>query len=334
MKTQSERLSREFDIKPEEGIKLNPLPQKEEEPVLDAPEEEQPEQELEGTEEPEQDLAQSQTEEPDTEIEEQSDEGLNMSIGQFANAAGVTLRDIYGITMPDGRTLSQAVDEGKEQQAVLGRLQTENSQLKEQLQTAQSNYVPMDDPEALALEKEAEVYQKALDKADWSQVDPGQAANQKLEYMRVIAQLREAANQKRSENAGKQQKAATDALMAANQKLLGEIPEWNSAEIYRRDNHDMGKFLLSHSFTENDLFAIDRHPVFKHFAYKAWKAMAKQEEIKRGASKVRKISKSLGPGPAGGKSRKQSLKEVGKAISGASKSEKQRMRLTADFDRQ
>ena len=331
MTNQSDRLTQEFDITPQAGIKLNPLPQKEEDSVSDdqaLPE--QPEQEIEATEEPQQDTAQSQTEEPDTEIEEQS---LNMSIGQFANAAGVTLRDIYGITMPDGRTLSQAVDEGKEQQAVLSRLQKENSQLQEKLQTAQSNYVPMDDPEALALEKEAEVYQKALDNADWSQVDAGQAANQKLEYMRVISQLKDAAAQKRNENAGKQQKAANDALMAANQKLLSEIPEWNSAEVYGKDNRDMGRFLLSHNFTENDLFAIDRHPVFKHFAYKAWKAMAKQEEIKRGASKVRKISKSLGPGPAGGKSNKQSLKEVGKAIKTATRAERQRMRLNAEFDR-
>ncbi len=332
MSTQADRLQQDFDITPEQGIKLNPLPQKEEEPAPEI-QEEQPEQEIEATEEAEQETAQSQTEEPDTEIEEQSDEGLNMSIGQFANAAGVTLRDMYGIKMPDGRTLSQAVDEGREQQATLGRLQTENSQLKERLEKAQTNFVPMDDPEAVALEKEAEVYQKALDNADWSKVDPGAAANQKLEYMRVISQLKDAAQVKRSENATKQQEASNNALMAANQRLLAEIPEWNSAEIYSRDNRDMAKFLLSHNFTDSDLFAIDRHPVLKKFVYQSWKAMAKQAEIKQGAKKVRKISKSMGPGPAGGKSSKQSLKEVGKAIRQASKADKQRARLTAEFDR-
>lgn len=332
MKTQSERLNMEFDVTPEKGIELQPLPQKEEAPEVT--EQEQPE--LEATEEAEQEItAESQNEEPETEVEEeQSEEGLNMSIGQFANAAGVTLRDMYGITMPDGRTLSQAVDEGKEQQATLGRLQTENSQLKEQLQKAQTSYVPMDDPEALALEKEAEVYQKALDNADWSQVDPGQAANQKLEYMSVIQRLKEAANVKRQENANKQREAQMQAMTAANQELLRHIPEWNAPEVYARDNRAMGDFLRTEGFTNEDLGVFDRYPVAKKFMYKAWKAMAKQEEIKRGAKKVRKISKSLGPGPAGGKSSKQSLKEVGKAIKQASKSEKQRIRLTANFDRQ
>ncbi len=332
MNTQADRLQQDFDIEPQGGIRLNPLPQKEEEPTPEVVEDE-PEQEIEATDEAEQETAESQTEEPETEVIEQSEEGLNMSIGQFANAAGVTLKDIYGVTMPDGRTLSQAVDEGREQQAVLGRLQTENSQLKEQLQKAQTNFVPMDDPEALAFEKEAEVYQKALDNADWSKVDPGQAANQKLEYMSVISRLKEAAQVKRKENAAKQRDAEMQAITAANQELLRVIPEWNSPEVYSRDNRDMGNFLRSEGFTNEDLSVFDRYPTAKKFMYKAWKAMGKVEEIKRGAKKVRKISKSLGPGPAGGKSGKQSLKEVGEAISGASKSEKQRMRLTADFDR-
>ncbi len=332
MSTQAERLSQDFEITPQKGIELEPLPQKEE-TVSGVSEEEQPEQEIEATEEATEETAESQTEEPETEVEEQSDEGLNMSIGQFANAAGVTLRDMYGIRMPDGRTLSQAVDEGKEQQATLGRLQTENSQLKEQLSKAQTSFVPMDDPEALALEKEAEVYQKALDNADWSQVDPGVAANQKLEYRDVIDKLRRAAQGKREENAVKQRDAHRQALMVANQELLKHIPEWNSAEIYARDNRAMGDFLTSEGFTNEDLSIFDTYPVAKKFMYKAWKAMAKQKEIERGAKKVRKISKSLSPGGVG-KSTKTSLKEAGKAIrQGKTATERSRARLSVEFDR-
>ena len=334
MSKQDERLSMDFEITPEKGIELQPLPQKGEEPAPEV-EEEGESLEAQGTEEPEQETtAESQTEEPETEVEEQT-QGLNMSIGQFANAAGVTLPEIYGVTMPDGRTLSQAVDEGREQQAALGRLQTENSQLKEQLQKAQTNYVPMDDPEALALEKEAEVYQKALDNADWSQVDPGQAANQKLEYMRVIDQLKSAANVKRQENAVKQLKASQQAIIAANKELFKAIPVWNSPEVYSRDNRDMGNFLTSKGFTRQDLEAIDRYPIAKKFMYDAWKAMAKEKEIEKGAKKVRKITKSLSPGAAAaGTSRKQSLKEVGEAIKQAGTArERQRARLTARFDR-
>ncbi len=332
MPTQSERLNMDFDVTPERGIELQPLPQREEVSEGEEAEEvkaEAPESEAEGEAESHQSDEAEVTEEQSAE-----EEWAGMDIKQFASEVGLSMPEVFhGIRLSDGRTLSEAVDETRAQRASLQRLETENSQLKEQLQKAQTNFVPMDDPEAVALLKEAEVYQKALDNADWSQVDPGQAANQKLEYMTMISRLRDAAQVKRQENATKQREAQQQAIMTANQELLRVIPEWNSPEVFSRDNRAMGDFLKSEGFTDDDLSVFDRYPTAKKFMHKAWKAMAKQEEIKRGAKKVRKISKSLGPGPAGGKSGKQSLKEVGKAISGASKADKQRMRLTANFDR-
>ena len=331
--SQSERLQQEFDITPERGIELQPLPQMEEGGEGEEAEEvkaEVPESDGDG----EAENHQSDDAEITDEQSVENETWPGMDIKQFASEVGLTMPEVFhGIRLSDGRTLSESVDETRALRANFDRLQTENSQLKEQLSKAQTSFVPMDDPEALALEKEAEVYQKALDNADWSQVDPGVAANQKLEYMRVISQLKDAAKAKRTENATKQRDAQMTALMAANQELLKHIPEWNSAEIYARDNRAMGDFLTSEGFTNEDLSIFDTYPVAKKFMYKAWKAMAKQKEIERGAKKVRKISKSLSPGGVG-KSTKTSLKEAGKAIrQGKTATERSRARLSVEFDR-
>ena len=322
--TQDERLSMDFNVEPEQGIELHPLPQKELEDAMPQ------ETEREATEEVSEESTESQTDEEEMEIQAQ-DESLDMSIGQFANAAGVTLKDIYGLTMPDGRTLSQAVDEGKEQSTTIQNLQGEVNQLQRQLQEA-SNAPPLD-AEAMKLEAQAELFQAQLDNADFSQIDDGKAANLRLSYMQEIQRLKEQAQAKRNQSNGKMQEKAQEALIAANRDLMGKIPTWNSQDVYMRDNKAMGDFLRTRGFSDWDLFAIDRNPGIKHLVYDAWKAMAKQEEIKQGAKRVRKVSKTLSPGAMSGTRGKPSLKEVGKEINkGETRQDRQRRRLTAEFD--
>lgn len=330
----ADRLTQEFDITPEKGIELQPLPQETAVEKQESTEDQETTEELETTEEShEEETAESQVEETEVTDEQDAEGGLGMSVGQFANAAGVTLKDIYSVTMPDGRTLSQAVDEGREQQAALQQLQTERSQLQEQLQKAQTGLVQGDDQEVMKLETAADLYQQALENADFSTMEQGEAANYRLNQMNTIAQLRQAAQAKRGEHQVKQSKAAVESLVAANTELLGKVPEWSSQEVYGRENKGMGDFLRNRGFTDNDLFGIDRSPKYKLLVRDAWKALAKQEEIKKGAKKVRKISKTLKPGAMKG-SAKTTLKEVAKTVRQAdTRQAKQKARLSMEFDR-
>ncbi len=327
----------DFDVTPEKGVELKPLPQQAEEKPVEQqaePVDDAEEVEIEATDEPQQeDAEESQFEETDSTEAQDAEGGLNMSIGQFANAAGVTLKDIYSVTLSDGRTLSQAVDEGNQQKAALAQLQTERNELQEKLQQAQTNVVQGDDPEAMRMELEADLYQKQLDSADFSGMDQGAAANLRLNYMNTIQKLRDQAQVKRAESQGKQQESMYQALEASNREMLSAVPEWVSPEVAGRENKAMGDFLRSRGFSDQDLFTIDRSPKYKLLVRDAWKALAKQAEIKRGAKKVRKISKTLKPGAMKGSS-KASLKDVSQKIrQSGTRQEKQKARLSMEFDR-
>lgn len=328
----SERLSHEFEIEAPPGVPKDPLPQQAAEEPAVAPE-------IEAAELASEEIAdESQVEETEvTEDEEETQEedaGLDMSIGQFANAAGVTLKDIYhGVKLPDGRTVSQAVDEGNERQTQLEQLQTERNQLQEQLQNAQTQAVQGESQEVLEYEVTASLLQKALDEADFSQMDQGQAANYRLNQMNLINQYRQAAQVKRGEQQGKQQERMGKALMEANTVLLGKVPEWASQEVAGRENKAMGAYLLSRGFSPEELQWIDRTPKIKLLVRDAWKSEAKQAEIKKGAQKVRKITKTLKPGAKMG-SGKVGLKEVANKVKQAgTRAARQQARLSMNFDR-
>ena len=183
------------------------------------------------------------------------------------------------------------------------------------------------------MELEADLYQKQLDSADFSGMDQGAAANLRLNYMNTIQKLRDQAQVKRAESQGKQQESMYQALEASNREMLSAVPEWVSPEVAGRENKAMGDFLRSRGFSDQDLFTIDRSPKYKLLVRDAWKALAKQAEIKRGAKKVRKISKTLKPGAMKGSS-KASLKDVSQKIrQSGTRQEKQKARLSMEFDR-
>lgn len=331
----AERLSHQFDIEPGQGVKLGGTP------IAAAPDDEAVEEvqtdEIETTDEVSQESAEeSQVEETEVTEDEEAqveDGGLDMSIGQFANAAGVTLKDIYSVTLSDGRTLSQAVDEGNERQAQLQNLQTERNQLQEQLQKAQSAAVQGDAPEVLELELTANLMQQALDNADFSQMEPGQAATYRLDQMNLIAQYRQAAQVKRGEQQVKWHEQMGKSLQEANAVMLGQVKEWVSPDVMASDNKAMGNYLLGRGFTNEELQWIDRTPKFKLLVRDAWKSEAKQAEIKKGAKKVRKISKTLKPGGLKGGT-KVGLKEVAQKVKQAdTRAGRQAARLSMQFER-
>ncbi len=336
----SERMNMDFDIQPEQGVPLKSTPQPAE--VLQHKQPEPVETEVDETEEGEVELSgeldtEGSEESPGDDTEATDDtqhDGIDMGMAEFATAVGLQVADIYhGIRIPDGRTLSQAIDETGAQRAAMEKLQTERDQLHSQLQAAQSNVVHGDDPEAMRFEHEAAVYQQQLDNADLSSMDAGDAANFKLSYMQAIQKLQTAAEAKRREGYAKRQQAAYESLAAANQELVSQVPEWTSAQVFQRDNERMANFLRTRGFSDQDLYQIDRSPKYKLLVRDAVNALAKQKEIKQGAKKIRKLSKSLKPGAKVGSS-KRSLTDVRRVISNAgTKAEKQRARLSMEFDR-
>ncbi len=326
-----DRLSMNFDIEPEQGVELRPVPQKAlDEPVLKAEDEEETTEEV-----PQDETAESQveeTEDTDDETQEAGEVEIDLSVGQFSNQAGISMKEFFhGIRMPDGRTISQAVDETNEQRAALQQMQTERDQLKEQLKSVQTNYTQAEDPEIVELEVAANLYQKALETADLSQLDQGAAANYRLNQMQAIEQFRRQAQEKRNEAQAKKATAANEALIQANTEILGKVPEWASQEVAARENQAMGAYLRNRGFTDQDLFFLDRQPKYKLLVRDAWKQQTKHEEIKKGATKVRKISKTLKPSAMQGKT-KPTLKEIKQTIRNAeTRQERQKARLSMEF---
>lgn len=275
----------------------------------------------------------------DGDTAEESQQSLDMTVGQFANAAGVTMNDIFSLRMSDGRTLSEMVDETGALKKANDALNRERHELQEKVNQG-SVMVPQKgvSPEAQALMTQAQIYQQQLTQADWSQVEPAVAANQKMDLQLAAQQLVMQAQAKQQEYEAEQQKQLRMAYEEADRQTRSRIPEWNDAKVREADFQRIKDNAASYGIRAEEIETIV-DPRYRHWLRDLVKAKADVTRIEQGAKKIRKVSKTLGSGArVPQKTGKPSLKDVSQQLKqaradGRTREEVRKLRLGMEFDR-
>ena len=260
-----------------------------------------------------------------------------MKLKDFLNAAGVSMeefyRDIY--VEKDGReiSISAAWDERDSIRQQNDALLRERTELQERINQAAAQAPPPGiSPEAQALMSQAQIYQTALTGTDWSQVDAGTAANQKMDLQIAIQQLQAQAQAKQVEYQAEQEDRMRKAQAEADRQIRAKIPEWSDSGVLETERRGIADMLHFYGLQPQEIEAI-YDPRVWHMLRDAWKAKTSQARISEGAKKIRKVSKTLSAGSRGAPERKMTPEQVRKAINKAkSREEKQKLRLTMPLD--
>ena len=298
---------------------------------------EEPKEELSAEEETAvEDLAEVQDEEEQS--GDVSEAGLGkMRLKDFLSAAGVSMEEFYRDVYvdKDGKevSVSAAWDERDALRQAHDALLRERTELHERLnQAAVATPQTGISPEAQALMSQAQIYQTALTSTDWSQVDPGTAANQKMDLQLAIQQLQQQAQAKQVEYESGQQEQLAKAQAEADRQIRAKIPEWSDTAILETEKRGIADMLSSYGLQPQEIQAI-YDPRVWHMLRDAWKAKTSQARISEGAKKIRKVSKTLSAGSRGAPDRKMSPTDVRKAIGKAkTREERQRLRLSLPLD--
>ena len=304
---------------------------------------EQPDMLAEESEGESEDLAEAQ-EELGEETAETPDDAVasTMPLNRFLKAAGWELNEAYHNLMvkkKDGTevTLSKALDEQGELSTAYDALLKERQALQERLDQSAAQ-VPTQgiSPEAQALMSQAQIYHQALQTTDWSQMDPGAAANQKLDLQMEIQRLQGQAQAKQVEYQTEWQDKLTKAKAEAERQTRARIPEWSDSTIMQSDRRAIGDMLYGYGMTAQEVESIVDPRVWQMLR-DAQKAMANGRKIAEGAKRVRKVGKTLGAGARSGPSKKtksaEQLKaEFKEAEKKGGKAALQAARLAAEFD--
>ena len=277
-------------------------------------------------------LAQAQEEESEAEGEavEAAQQALDMTVGQFANAAGVTMQDIFGLRMSDGRTLSEMVDDTGKLKEANDALLRERSELQEKVKTA-STQMPTGGvaPEAQAMLAQAQIYHQALMQTDWSQVDAATAANQKFDLQQAIGQLQGQAQMKQAEYIQKQQARATEAMAEAERQIRAKIPEWTNEQTMAHEKRGIGDMLRGYGYTQQEIDS-EMDPRMWKLIHDAWKNTANVKRINEKAKTIRKVSRTLPPGSRTPTvEKKPNLKDASRTIREARKTGGRRAEIEA-----
>ena len=293
--------------------------------------------------ESEEQLAESQEEEQDDKaVEPETGYAERMPINRFIKEAGWELNEAYHnltVKRPDGteQTLSQALDETHELKNANEVLLRESQELKEKLNQS-ATHVPQPNisPEAQALMNQAELYIKALQTTDWSQVDPAQAANQKMDLQLEIQRLQREAQEKQFAYQGELQKKISTAKAEADRQTRARIPEWSDGRVMATDKQAIADMLGGYGLSRQEVETIVDPRVWQMLR-DAQRAFMNGKRIEEGAKTVRKVSKTLSAGSRGAPEKKrltpkQMRQEITKARDKGGREAAQRARLALEFE--
>ena len=288
----------------------------------------------------EEQLAEAQDEERTEEPEPERSNG-HMRLNRFFKEAGWELNDAYHSLMVerDGKeiSISQALDEGKALQAAHDALLRERQALQEQL-NQQATTLPTQgvSPEAQALMSQAQIYNQALTTTDWSQIDPGQAANQKMDLQLEIQRLQGQASAKQLEYQNELADKIAKARSEADRQTRARIPEWSDGMVMQSERRAIADMMNAYGLTQAEVETIVDPRVW-HMLRDAQKAMADGKRIAEGAKKVRKVSKTLAAGnrstqPKRKLTPEQMREQIKRAQEKGGKQGAQAARLAMEFD--
>lgn len=306
-----------------------------------------PEAEVEPTEEPaeaaDEVLAEAQADDEQVTEETPEPEGAfeRRTVGDFAKQAGITQEEFYRdiFRMEDGKevSVSQAFDDRKALQEANDALLRERAELQEKV-TATNATAPVQEvnPEAQALANEAQLKLQAIRSTDWSQVDPGQAANIKLDLQMQAQDLWSKAEQKQAEHTQTVQKQFQERIQTADREVRSRIPEWNDTKMYTRDWQGIRDMAASYGIQAQEIDGV-LDPRWRHLFKDALQARAKEARLSKGVKTVRKVGRTAKASIAASTSRataepKPTLGDARKRLadarkSGASLEEINRLRL-------
>lgn len=242
--------------------------------------------EVEATDEPQEESEELQT----ADSEETIDDLGDVTIGQFANAAGVSLPEIYGLKLKDGRTLSQAVDESGQKDQVIEELQGTVRQLQEKAMTGP---VPQPvSPQAQALFERAKMLQEQYSQTKWAEIDPAQATNLRMDMQDAINQTQQAAYAAQAEHEQKYNQALAQYQQEVSAEIVRRIPEWRVQSVRGEQEAAIDSMLTrDYGFDERAISQAKMDPRAVKLIHDLWAVKREKADIKNGLKKVRKVAK-------------------------------------------
>lgn len=287
-------------------------------------------------------LAEAQeTDEQDQEAEEAQEAALGrMRLKDFLNAAGVSMEEFYRdvVVERDGAEVpvSAAWDDYKSLQEANDALLRERVELQEKVnRSATQMQQPGISQEAQMLANRAQIKLQQIAETDWSQIDPGQAANLKIDLRAQADQLWAQAQQKQAEHHEKQQQEVRKVLEEADRQVRAAIPEWNDSAVRAADWRAIGDMLSGYGIGQQEIDSVI-DPRWRRFFRDALQSKAQTARITQGAKKIRKVGKTLSPGSRAPISKTPTLRGARAQLKaardqGATKSELHRARLQVEL---
>lgn len=254
-----------------------------------------------GEVEEEENLAEAQETEQEIEAETVQEAALGrMRLKEFLDAAGVSMEEFYRDVMVerDGTevSVSQAWDDYKQLKDANETLLRERSELVEKVnQSATRVMQPGVSPEAQALANQAQMKMQQIAETDWSQVDPGMAANMKFDLQAQAQQLWQQAQAKQAEHQTAMQGEMRKALDEADRLTRAAIPEWNDQAVRNTEFKAIKDMVSAYGIQPQEVDEVI-DPRWRRFLRDQLQTNAKQARIQQGARKIRKVSKTLSPG--------------------------------------
>ena len=257
----------------------------------------------EGEAETEEDLAEAQVDQSEAEGAEQAQEVAlgRMRLKEFLDAAGVSMEEFYRdvVVERDGAevSVSQAWDDYKSLKQANDALLRERSELAEKVEKA-AVQVPQQgiSPEAQALATQAQMRMQQITTTDWSQVDPGQAANIKFDLRQQAEDLWQQAQGKQAEHERNMRSELKKALDEADRQTRAAIPEWNDQAVRTTEWKGIGDMLSGYGIAQQEIDGVV-DPRWRRFLRDALKASGERARIEAGVRKINKVGgKTLSPG--------------------------------------
>ena len=288
-------------------------------------------------------LAEAQDETEQAEAAEDAQEVAlgRMRLNDFLDAVGLTMEEFYRdiVVDRDGKevSVSKAWDDYKTVAEANSALLRERSELQERLNQA-STQMPTQqvDPEAQNLANQAQMKLQAIEATDWSQWEPGAAANAKLDLQMQAQQLWTQAQQKQAHHEQETQVRMRKALEEADRQTRSLMPEWNDLNVARSEWRGVADMANHYGIGQQEIDAIV-DPRWRHLLRDMTRANAQTKRIAAGAKKLNKIGKTMGAGSRGSIERKKpTLRDAKQALAdakkaGASRQEIERMRLNVEL---
>lgn len=193
-------------------------------------------------------------------------------------------------------SVSQAWDDYRTLKDANDTLLRERAELVEKANQAATRVMqPGVSPEAQSLANQAQMKLQQIHETDWSQVDPGMAANMKFDLQAQAQQLWRQAEAKQAEHQQALHVEATKAMEEADRLTRAAIPEWNDPSVRSTEWRAIGDMLRPYGIQPQEVDTVV-DPRWRRFFRDALKTNARQARIKQGVRKVQKVGKTLSPG--------------------------------------